>query len=324
MPLYNGILIKEDFRLYRGGTNGGRAYLEKIENSFFKVEIDLHGGTLGSVYDKQAGKELLWQGAADSWKNKDVVIFPFIARLENKTFAWEGREYTLDNHGLARYDDFEVFRRSPNSLVLLYESDAKTLARYPFEFALYVTYTLKLRSLSVAMRVENRGKTPMYFGAGFHPAYAVDCTRGTDSDDISGNTLVFDGKQKLTRYVLDENGAFIVGTEKCEMGELALSKRIFREAKTLIYGGVKGDITLYEKSGGGITYDMCGAPYIAVWSHESRGGYVCVEPWWGLPDFAGADKDISRKTGINKLEAQEVFECGYKVKYNFGGEDNDK
>ena len=298
--------------------------MEKIENSFFKVEINLHGGTLESVYDKQAGKELLWQGADDSWKNKDVVIFPFIARLKDKTYEWKEREYSLDNHGLARYDDFVVSSRLPQSLTLLYRSDDETRAKYPFDFNLYVTYSLDCKELSIAMRAENTGKSEMYFGAGFHPAYRIDCTRLSDCDDISGNTLAFDGNQKLTRYVLDESGAFIVGKEHCDMSELALSKQIFKDAKTLIYGGVKGDIKLKMKSGGDITYDMGGAPYIAVWSHESRGGYVCVEPWWGLPDFADADKDISRKTGINKLEAGKAFECGYKVKYNFGGEDNDK
>ncbi len=297
--------------------------MEKIENGFFKVKINLHGGTLESVFDKSAGKELLWQGAIDSWKSKDVVIFPFVARLKDKTFEWRGKEFNLATHGLARYDDFEVSSRSPQSLTILYRSDNDTRVRYPFDFDLYVTYALDGKSLNISMRVENTGDSDMFFGAGFHPAYKIDCVRGDECDDISGNTLIFDGKQELTRYVLNESGAFIVGKEHCEISELALSKQLFKDAKTLIYGGVNGNITLHMNSGS-IIYDVCGAPYIAVWSHESRGGYVCVEPWWGLPDFADADKDISRKTGINKLEAGKVFECGYKVKYNFGGECNDK
>ena len=303
---------------------GGKVYLEKVENSRYRIEVNLHGGTLESVYDKKTGRELLWQGAHDSWKNKDVVIFPFVARLKDKTYTYKGESYSLDNHGLARYDDFTVLSRTRYSLTLCYRSSVDTLSRYPFEFTLYLTYELAADSLSVSMQIENRDAAPLYFGAGFHPAYKIDCTHGRDADDISGNSVVFDGVQSLTRYVLDESGSFIVREEPAVLKEIPLSKSLFEKEKTLIYGGATGKITLKLRSGNSIEYDMRGAPYLALWSYERRGGFVCVEPWWGLPDFAACDSDISLKKGINTLEGFKTFECGYKVKYNFGGESNDK
>lgn len=290
-----------------------------IENEFLRVSINLHGGCLSSVLDLSRSRELLWQGSSDSWTGRDVVIFPFIARLKNKTYTFGGNAYSFDNHGLLRYGDFEVYEKNSDGLTLRFLRTAETDRRYPFDYELFVKYVLREKTLSVNMRVENNGRGSMYFGAGFHPAYKIDCTAGADFDDVSGNEIKFDGTQKLIRYVLDDAGAFIEAEREEAICGIKLSKQLFSEEKTLIYGGVKGAVTLLFRDGGSIEYDLCGAPYLAVWSFEKKGGFVCVEPWWGLPDFADADSEISNKKGIETLDGGNAFECGYKVKFNFGG-----
>ena len=54
-----------------------------IENDYLKVTYNLKGAELESIYDKVAQKELLYEIDDRSWHHKDVIIFPFVARLKN-------------------------------------------------------------------------------------------------------------------------------------------------------------------------------------------------------------------------------------------------
>lgn len=289
--------------------------MERIENNLLRVEADLHGGALFRITDKRSGAELLWQGSPDSWQGRDVVIFPFVARLKDKTYTADGAEYSMNNHGLVRYFDLTVAKKTETYLELGFESSAQTLKQYPFEFMFSVAYRLENDSLYIKYKVQNTGNKTMYFSLGGHAAYNIGCTVG-DVDDISGNKLVFAERQTLVRYVLDGEGKFITEeSQPLEIEELPLSKELFQKHKTLIYGAVKGGVTLLKRDGSKVVYDLGGAPYTAVWSHERKGGYVCVEPWWGLPDYADCNKELRFKRGINALEAGKTFECGYTATY---------
>lgn len=291
--------------------------MQEIENEFLRICADESGGALCRIFDKRRNKELLWQGAENSWTGHDVVIFPFVARLKDKTYTVGGKEYSMNNHGIVRYSVLEVCERKETSLSLRLSSGAETLKRYPYPFVFTVTYILDKNSLSVRYRVENTGKSDMYFGVGGHPAYIVDCDEKDAVDDISGNSILFDGVQKPVRYVLDKAGEFITDvTPPFKLSRIELNKELFAEHKTLIYGGIGGNVRLLKRGGESIDFDLGGAPYMAVWSHEKRGGYVCVEPWWGLPDFADDGREMEKKRSVRKLESGKTFECGYTAKYN--------
>lgn len=291
----------------------------EIENEYLKVRVDLHGGTLSSVFDKRAKKELLWQGAENSWKSRDVVIFPINARFKNGEFSHLGKTYAMKNHGLVRYDDLTLESQSQDSATLVYRSSENTLSRYPFEFSLKIAYALCANSLEISARLENIGKRTMYFGFGFHPAYAVGCDEKAEVDDMSGNVIKFGKNGTTERYVLNADGTLIVARKEYEVRDIPLSKEFFGKVKTLIMETISPDVTLKKRDGSSIVFDLKGAPYTAIWTHEKHGGFVCIEPWWGLPDFEDCPKEISEKYGMNALEVGKTFECGYKVIYDNGG-----
>ena len=53
--------------------------MQNITNGILDVTVNENGSLLDSV--KYRGEEYLWQGSEKSWKSKDIVIFPFVARL---------------------------------------------------------------------------------------------------------------------------------------------------------------------------------------------------------------------------------------------------
>lgn len=290
--------------------------MELIENGNLAVEINLNGGTLHSVIYKKTGEQLLWQGDENSWKSRDIVIFPFVARLKDKHYTVDGKSYCMENHGLARYSSFSVCEKTADSLTITLSSDGESLKRYPFEFSFYVTYSLCENSMRVAFKTVNKSNTTMYFALGAHPAYNIPCDKNIDFDDISGSAIEFDRPFSLVRYKLNDSGEYINGTAAVNVKRIELSKRLFQKYSTLIFGGASGRVTLSKRGGGDILFDIGDVPYLALWSHKTRGGYVCIEPWCGLPDFENCDSELKNKQGINALPSGETFEYAYTTIYN--------
>ncbi|MGN1171375.1 MAG: aldose 1-epimerase family protein, partial [Lachnospiraceae bacterium] len=67
---------------------------EWIQNDCLKVGINTVGGVMFSLQD-HAGKEYLWQGDEAIWKNQDVEIFPYIARLTEGKYTFQGKTYSM-------------------------------------------------------------------------------------------------------------------------------------------------------------------------------------------------------------------------------------
>ena len=57
--------------------------------------------------------------------------------------------------GFARDLPFDLFEQTATSITFVLKSDENTFERYPFEFALYVKYTLHENQLVVNYRVYN-------------------------------------------------------------------------------------------------------------------------------------------------------------------------
>ena len=75
--------------------------MQKIANEVLEVSVNENGSLLDSV--KFKGEEYLWQGSEKSWKSKDIVIFPFVARLKDGWYPFDFRfdvKYTLEGSSL--------------------------------------------------------------------------------------------------------------------------------------------------------------------------------------------------------------------------------
>jgi galactose mutarotase-like enzyme len=287
----------------------------KIENDFLSVIISRRGATLDSVFFKPAARELLWQGDKESWPGKDLVIFPFVARLMDGWYLHRGVKYQMPIHGLAPYLDFGTAEKSDSALTLRLRFSEKTLKCYPFRFEFTVYYRLIKNSLITSYEVKNLDEEEMYFYLGGHPGYALDYMENDETDDTSANSVIFEKAQNLCRYTADESGYFITGEDRWRTAdELFLSKSLFAN-DAIILKDLKGGLTIRRPSGIDISFDLNNPPVLALWSHKRRGGYVCVEPWWGLPDENPPKRELKTKLLINRLPPLGVFNYEFATKY---------
>ena len=92
--------------------------IRKIENDCLSVEINEKGAELFSIKSKKTGIEYLWQGNPEFWKDRATILFPICGRLFGGKYTYNGVEYEMPIHGIAK----------------LFEFNAKSLSNTEIEF----------------------------------------------------------------------------------------------------------------------------------------------------------------------------------------------
>lgn len=280
-----------------------------IENEFLKIEINPHGGCLKSIYDKRKKKELLYQPDGSSWSGQDVVIFPVIAALKNHSYKVGAKSYSLKNHGLIRYNDVYLVSQNEEEITLGFDDNEETLKLYPFKFHFEVTYKLENDKISIKYHVINKNDKTMYFSVGGHPALGVNLING----EFEKVGIEVDGEFHK-QYLLNEEGSQIVREHSVNIsGYKKLSKEEITAYYTLIYDARNVKSIKLKINDNCFIFDVLNAPIVAIWSMEKTGNFICVEPWWGLPDYDIPEEEISKKKEIIELDPQKEFETGYSI-----------
>ncbi|MDX2271629.1 MAG: aldose epimerase [Cyanobacteriota bacterium] len=142
------------------------------------------------------------------------VLFPICGNLPNDTYHYQGKPYTLKQHGFARNLPWQVVDQDSDgvaSLTVMLDSSQETLLYYPFEFTLALTYQLMGQTLTVRQHLTNRSEQPMPFVLGFHPYFAApnksQLKFGIPAkafyDHLSQTSRPFDGSFDLTQPEID-------------------------------------------------------------------------------------------------------------------------
>ena len=107
----------------------------KLKNEVLEISIAAMGAELTSIKDSN-GKEYLWQGDEKSWNRQSPILFPFIGRLKNKEFIYEGKKYPMMQHGFARDMEFNCIEEKENEIWFEIKGNEETYKIYPFHFSL--------------------------------------------------------------------------------------------------------------------------------------------------------------------------------------------
>lgn len=226
-------------KVYKTSLSGYRAV--KKDDRWESVELfDENAGTSTSVAVKRGGilttfyaisRDIVfmnWDTLND--ENSKVrggmpILFPICGRLTDGKYDLCGKTYELDIHGVARALPWEFVStdvKDGASLTICLKSNEETKKKYPFDFYVEYTYTLKGDCLTVTQKFKNLSSEVMPFSSGVHPYFNAKretciAFMGDEKftfekepdfvvDDITSKTVTLDtGLGHFVRVSADEN-----------------------------------------------------------------------------------------------------------------------
>lgn len=277
----------------------------QIENEQLTVQIDPLGAQMHSIKRNAAGLEYLWQGDPKSWRRQAPVLFPFVGRLKDDQYEYQGKVYHQTQHGFARDREFQVVEQSSERVVFELRDDEKTRAAFPFAFVLTITYQLDEDRLLISYRVENPSNDQtLIYALGAHPGFnvPVDEQGSFETTQFSVSPAIDYQQVKLV-----SPGPFndLEHPAVLHMQQpITLDHELFDE-DALIFAtkGMPFTATLTEpQTNHGVHVQVNGAPFVGVWSpYPAQANLVCVEPWWGIADSIHSDGRLEDKQVMSRL-----------------------
>ena len=286
----------------------------QIKNECLTVTISSRGAELQSIIGSDK-TEYLWQGDEAIWKDKAFNIFPYIARLYQGTYQYEGQEYKLPIHGFLKDSELTVAAQTEESITFNLTDGEETKAVYPFEFSLDITYTLQKNKIEIIMSVANQGEQTMYFGIGGHPGFIVPIAGVGQFDDYY---LEFATKE--TPYKIGVDGESLLqngNDEKFDLvnqTKLPLSHETFNDDAIILHGMSK-EVTLKsdanEKT---VTVSYPDMNFLGIWQKpHTTAEYVCIEPWTSLQARMNQIEDISKQTNMISLKSNQRYDNKWSI-----------
>lgn len=283
-----------------------------LENNKYTAVIKTHGAELISFKNKDTQIEYIWYGKPEFWGRHAPILFPYVGRLKEDQFIFEGKTYKGPQHGFARDREFELVSQSQTSARFSLKYTNETLEKYPFKFELIVGYVLSEEGIETSWTVKNLDDQRIYFGIGGHPAFNVPMEKGLTFEDYY---IEFEPSGIKTRIpfvppYLDTDHKF-----QEEVGKIQINRELF-VGDALVYE-TKEPTTIHiksNKSEHSLSLSYENIPYVGLWStYPTESPFVCIEPWWSFADTTSDRGVLNEKTSIQSLEVGDVFETSYFI-----------
>lgn len=281
--------------------------IHTLDNGVIRITVADRGAELKSLTELGDGTEYIFDGNPTWWKYSSPILFPIVGKVRDGKYRAEGKEFSLPQHGFARTSDFWLVDAETDAITFALESNAATLAVYPYRFRLELSYKLIGREVKFVWRVINTDEREIYFSIGAHPAI---CCPIAYRENFTDCYLKFNRPEKSSRLVLTAEGLTHERIPTLDGTELALNYDLFK-GDALIFDDLKSDeiSVCSRKSSKRLTVRAKGFPYWGIWTPD-RGGapFVCIEPWHGHADYVDFDGELKDKEGIRALGVGETFE----------------
>jgi len=226
--------------------------------------IDPARGGLVTRFDIGARQVLFLDEATLRDPTKNVrggvpVLFPSPGRLAGDAWAYGGQHGAMKQHGFARDLAWRAVQPSAHTAALTLTATAATRAQFPWEFTVEQAFTLRGRTLRLDHRVTNHGASPMPFGFGFHPYFAVPQADKAATTIATRATRAFDNaaKQAIALDGIDLTRAEV-------------------DLHLIDHGGTASE--LRTPAGAVAVRGSAEYTHWVVWTLAGR-DFVCLEPW---------------------------------------------
>ena len=272
-----------------------------LENQHFSLTADTLGAQIMSIRDTK-GCEYLWQGDARYWPDRAPTLFPFIGRIWQDSYCYQGTPYQMGIHGFAAHSEFSVVEQGDHHVILSLSANNETRGCYPFDFTLDITYRLVQRTLEITYHVRNHSGDTMPFGIGGHPGFRVPLEDGEHFEDyyLEFSTACRPDRVGFTPAVFlssqDEPYALQDGKY------LPLSHDLFNEDAVILKNMCREVSLRSKRSRKHITVSYPQMPYLGIWHWpHTDAPYVCIEPWSSLPARQDVVEEFSCKSDLVHL-----------------------
>lgn len=289
----------------------------ELKNKFLTVTISSNGAQMQSVKDNHSNTEYLWQADPKIWGRHAPILFPFVGRLKDDQYTYQGKTYHMGQHGFARDMEFDVFERKDNSITFSLKDTEETLKKYPFKFELHVTYSLLNNLIREDFEVINKTDGEMIFGIGGHPGFNLPTNEHLKRDDYYFQLMPLKDRIRipLKAPYLDWENRTLSAIDT----PITITDDLFKN-DALVYElhGSENKVTLKnDQNKYHINVWMKDVPYVGIWSQYPKfADYVCVEPWWGIADTLDSDGKLEDKKGMNHLPKGQVWQGGFEMTFH--------
>ena len=283
--------------------------LIEIASADLSAAINPLGAELTHLRDPQ-GRELMTDADPRWWTGHAPILFPMVGRANGDVIRVDGVEYAMRQHGFARHKQFDLVTHEAARAVFRLTDNEETRAVYPFAFALYVGFTLEGETLSIDVRIENRGDAVMPSSFGFHPAFAWPLPYGALREV---HRIVFDADEP--ERLNEINGGLIAAETRASPLDgrtLALRDDLFVD-DALVWDGIhSSSVTYGGAQGPQLQIAFPDTPKLGIWTKPGA-HYVCVEPWHGIADPVGFTGDFRDKPGVFEIAPHDDWTCSMRV-----------
>lgn len=287
----------------------------KLHNDQLQVEIAELGAQLHSIKRVDNQIEYLWQGDPASWKRQAPILFPFVGRLKDDQYQFNGQTYHQTQHGFARDREFKVVDQTSSAVLLEQHDDDQTRAAFPFAYQLRVHYQLVGDQLAVTYSVTNPDQQhSLIYAIGAHPGFNMPLAKESQYDDIE---LSVSPAETYSRVVLDGPYNDSQHPLTIDMRQpIHINHELFKnDAVIFETGGANFTATLTDPANNhGVHVHTVGTQHVGVWSpYPTKANFACVEPWWGIADNVNADGQLLHKQGMHRLAPEGTDDYHFSI-----------
>ncbi len=198
-----------------------------------------------------------------SVRGGNPILFPICGNLPDNSYTYNGKQYTLKQHGFARDLPWEVTDQATQnqaSLTVVLNSTEQTKAVYPFDFQVVFTYKLQGNTLEIQQEYKNLSSTQLPFSTGFHPYFSV-----KDKTQLKFEIPSHEYQDQRSKEIHRFNGNFDFNLDEIDVA----FKELTSQSATVIDNSRKLKLTLdYGKE----------YPILVFWTLKGKDFY-CLEPW---------------------------------------------
>ena len=276
-----------------------------VNSTSARISLDQGGSIEGLKFDNEFVIKL-----QPNFKYKDSyassILFPFANRIEKGQYSFKEKDYQLACnesgknalHGLVHNKQFQLIEKIENinfSSVTICFEEIEEREGFPFNYKIYITYTLSKNKIKIAVKIENTGTNSFPFTLGWHPYFV--------SKDLYHSSLNFKSNKKIE---FDKN-LITKGIIKASAEELKIKiqNKQLDDCFILNSNTIKFITPTYQIQ---IATDKI-ENYLQIYTPKNS-SIIAIEPMTGISN------SFNNKIGLQTLEPHNKYELKWTVNFS--------